>query len=104
MTAEQGDSAPTFSCSADGSPPPTLSWGGQDGGVTLPDGVSQTTSSQNQALVWSRPLEYGDSGQYLCSAMNTAGNSAATLDMLVRSESFSLAVIRVVEWEGQVVD
>ena len=103
VTAEQGDLAPTFSCSADGSPPPTISWGGQDGGVALPNEVSQTTSSQNQALVWSRPLEYEDSGQYLCSAMNSVGSSAATLDLLVRSESFnynSLAVFRVVEWEN----
>ena len=62
--------------------------------MTLPDGVSQTSNSQNQALVWSRPLEYGDSGQYPCSAMNTVGTSAATLNLLVRSKS-------LVEWEEQ---
>ena len=86
VTAEEGDSAPTFSCSSEGAPQPTLSWRGQDGGVALPSGVTMAPTSQNLALVWSRALQYTDSGNYVCNASNSVGSSAVRLELLVRCE------------------
>ena len=86
MVAEEGNSAPTFTCSADGSPAPILSWGGQNGGLALPREVSLVTNRQNMGLAWHRPLEYTDSGSYTCNAMNSVGSSSVTLDLLVKRE------------------
>lgn len=37
-------------------------------------------------LLWSRRLEFTDTGRYLCTAVNSNGSSTATLDLLVRCE------------------
>ncbi len=87
VIAEEGEPAPTFSCFSDGSPPPTLSWEGQDGGVALPNGVALVPRRQNLALMWNRVLEYTDSGSYVCTASNGVGAaSSVRLELLVRRE------------------
>ena len=84
VVAEEGDSAPTFTCSSDRWPAPTLSWGGQNRGMALPSGVSLIPSRQNLTLAWHRPLEYTDSGNYTCNATNSVWISSVRLELLVR--------------------
>ena len=90
---EHGDSAPSFSCLGEAVPTPTFTWGRQDGGgVALPSGVRTVMrDDDNVELVWSRSVDYADSGHYLCTAANSNGLSTATLDLLVRRESVAKA-------------
>ena len=86
VVAEEGDPGPAFTCSGDGFPVPGSIWGGQNGGVTFPSGVSRVEEMQNSVLLWARALQYTDSGNYTCNAANSAGTSSATLELLVRRE------------------
>ena len=87
VVAEEGDPAPTFACSAHGSPAPVLSWVGS-GGAALPSGVSLMANRLGGLdLVWTRALQYRDSGDYQCVASNSIGTETITLQLLVRRES-----------------
>ena len=88
VVAEEGDSAPTFTCSVDGSHVRDLSWGGMNRGTALPSEVSLVPRRQNLALTWHRALEYTDSGNYTCNATSDAGASSVRLELLVRRKYY----------------
>ncbi len=83
VISEDGDPAPTFSCTSDGFPLPTLTWSVMGGG-DLPSGVVVSTVSPRRILLWTRPLGYRDSGRYECTAQNSRGTSRTILDLLVQ--------------------
>jgi hypothetical protein len=81
LVVEHGDPAPELSCSADGFPDKTsISW------ESSSRGTSVITGGQSISLVWKRSLEYLDSGNYTCMAVNSRGTGYATLQLLVRRE------------------
>ena len=85
---EQGDSAPTFSCSFSTSftSPTTTMWVGPNG--NFPSGVRQINSANNiQNLTWNREILDQDTGRYKCIAQNSQGNSTAILDLFVNRKS-----------------
>lgn len=91
VVATQGDPPPTFTCFADGIPFTNLMWryGGLNDDGALPSGVTQIlvpTSESKINLVWSRPLEYSDSGRYHCNVNNNNGSITTILDLLVKRE------------------
>ena len=83
---DQGAPGPTIVCSADGSLPLTIRWV-QQNGRGLPHGLFQTVQPNGDVqLRWQRPMEFTDSGSYICQASSSNGNSFATLQVLVQSK------------------
>ena len=88
LAFDDGDPAPTIVCSVDGHPPPTTVWT-RDDGRDLPSGISQIPQSNGQVhLRWLRPMEFTDSGFYVCRASNSNGTSTAMLEVLVESKCY----------------
>ena len=77
---------PTILCSASGNLPPAVEWI-RENGRGLPSGISQSVQSNGNVLLrWQRPMEFTDSGSYLCQASNNIGNSSTSLEILVQSK------------------
>ena len=78
--ANYNDSGPTFNCSLEGvSAGLKVKWE-KYGSNVLPFGISQLSSK----LIWSRPLDFGDSGLYMCKYVN---KRASILRLAVKRKS-----------------
>lgn len=81
LAFDDGAPGPTIACSASGHLPPTIEWIRQNG-QQLQNGLSQLNGQV--LLQWQRPMEFTDSGVYVCQASNNFGNSTADLELLVQ--------------------
>ena len=90
LVFDDGASSPSITCSSDGYPSPAVSWV-QESGRGLPSGISQNVlPSGDVQLRWRRPVEFTDSGTYICESFNNIGNSSATLEVLVQSKFMNI--------------
>lgn len=70
----------------DSYPPSEITWS-KNGIELIPDGNKiKITSEINQTRLDIKHLAVEDSGQYTCKAMNAAGGTSCTTDIIVKSE------------------
>ena len=85
---------PTILCSANGNLPPAVEWI-RENGRGLPSGISQLVQPNGDVVLrWQRPMEFTDSGSYLCQASNNIGNSSTFLEILVQRKCVYIYIAR----------
>ena len=70
----------TLTCEAEGFPPPTYQWSGMN---AIRAGVLGQTST----MLTFNPLEFGDEGDYFCTAMSTNGDPARSENATLTSKA-----------------
>ena len=90
METDEGQSVPSFICTADGVPTPMLTWTRERSHDMLLDVVvlTSTSAQSEQVLGWTRTLQYADSGRYVCTARNIRNSSRVVVELLVRRKSY----------------
>jgi len=70
----------------DSYPPSDITWS-KNGVDLIPDGIKlKITNEVNKTRLDIKRLTVEDSGQYTCKAMNTAGGTSCTTDVIVKSK------------------
>ncbi|XP_062453979.1 nectin-4 [Rhea pennata] len=78
---QEGMEGATLTCLGDGNPPPTYNWTRLD--APLPAGVR----AKGDTLVFQRPLEVADAGDYVCRIANGVAAKEARANVSVRSRA-----------------
>lgn len=94
LIVAHGDSAPTILCFTNTGLYSTRVW--RYRGENLPSGITErfqtALEAQNLHLEWSRPLDFTDSGQYMCTFSNSEGEAESILDITVTRKAISPSV------------